>query len=116
MRKRPHRKAEKHRIKTGLYKSPPNVNYGLFEIPTKKGLLRIIICDSDGWDHVSVSLQNRIPTWQEMCFVKYLFFDPEECVIQYHPPESKYINDTATVLHMWRPHNTEIPMPPIWMV
>ena len=116
MRKQPHKKAEKHRVKTGLFSSPANVNYGLFMIPTKKGLLKVIASDGEGWDHVSVSLINRIPTWPEMCLIKDLFFEPEECVIQYHPPKSKYINNTATVLHMWRPHDSEIQMPPLWMV
>lgn len=68
------------------------------------------------WDHVSVSLKNRCPNWREMCFIKNLFFEPDELVIQFHPPEKDYINLGKTVLHMWRPWNQEIELPPIYMV
>ncbi len=78
--------------------------------------LRVIASWGMGWDHVSVSLADRCPTWEEMCFVKDIFFRPDECVIQYHPPESKYINNHKYVLHMWRPQNESIPMPPLCFV
>jgi hypothetical protein len=78
--------------------------------------LHIIASNGEGWDHVSVSLPDRCPTWEEMCKVKRVFFEPEECVIQYHPPESVYINNNPFVLHMWRPQNGTIPMPPQYMV
>lgn len=66
------------------------------------------------WDHVSVSVQNgeRCPTWEEMCWVKSLFFDDDECVVQYHPPKSDYVNVHPFVLHLWRPTESVIPMPP----
>ena len=78
--------------------------------------LRIIASSGDGWDHVSVSLPNRCPTWDEMCRVKRLFFHDDECVIQYHPPEEDYVNKNEFVLHMWKPHDVKIPMPPVYMV
>ena len=78
--------------------------------------LRIIASSGDGWDHVSVSLPNRCPTWDEMCRVKRLFFHDDECVIQYHPPEEDYVNKNEFVLHMWKPHDIKIPMPPVYMV
>ena len=51
---------------------------------------------------ISVSLVDRCPTWQEMCGVKRRFFEPEDCVVQYHPPESTYVNDHPYCLHLWR--------------
>ncbi len=69
-----------------------------------------------GWDHVSVSRKDRIPTWEEMCFVKDCFFDPEDCVVQYHPPRSKYRNCHPRCLHLWRPQAERLPMPPLAMV
>lgn len=78
--------------------------------------LRIIVGIGDGWDHISVSLPDRCPTWQEMCRVKRLFFADDECVVQYHPPESDYVNINPFVLHMWKPHNELLPMPPKVMV
>ena len=84
-------------------------------MPTKKGFLRIMVVD-EIWDHVSVSLIDRCPTWKEMCMVKDLFFEPEEIVIQYHPPKSVYINNFPFVLHLWRQQGVEIQLPPLWMV
>lgn len=44
-----------------------------------------------GWEHVSVSLPRRCPTWDEMCLIKDIFWDEEECVVQFHPPRSQYV-------------------------
>lgn len=90
----------------------PENDGGLFEIPFESYKLRVIASHGGGWEHVSVSLNNRTPNWKEMCFIKNLFFDPEDCVIQYHPPKSDYINVHDYVLHMWRPIYENIPMPP----
>jgi hypothetical protein len=51
-----------------------------------------------------------------MCFVKNLFWDPDECVVQFHPPESEYINNHPNVLHLWRNNRIRFPMPPSIMV
>lgn len=74
--------------------------------------LRIIASNGMGWDHVSVSLPTRCPTWEEMCYVKSLFFDEEECVMQLHPPRSQWINNHPYCLHLWRPQSQDIPRPP----
>jgi len=63
------------------------------------------------FEHASVSA-GTCPTWLEMCFVKELLWEPEECVIQYHPPESQYVRDHSTALHLWRIVGVEIPLPP----
>lgn len=47
-----------------------------------------------------------------MCAVKDLFFEPEDCVIQYHPPKSEYVNHHPGCLHLWMPLNEKIPLPP----
>lgn len=67
------------------------------------------------WEHVSVSA-STVPTWGEMCWVKSLFWEPEEVVIQYHPPESQYVNVHGRVLHLWKPVGVVLPMPPIQSV
>lgn len=76
----------------------------------------VVFSTGGGWDHVSVSWPNRCPTWDEMCMVKRIFFDPEDTVIEYHPAESEYVNLHPYCLHMWRPRFTKIPTPPSWMV
>lgn len=92
---------------------------GYFEVysPIQRSKkLSIIASCGDGWDHVSVSLPFRCPVWQEMEYVKRLFFLPNETAIQYHPAETYYINNHPYCLHMWRPQNIEMIMPPIEMV
>lgn len=63
------------------------------------------------WEHVSVSLEHRCPTWEEMCIVKNLFWDEEETVIQIHPPRSQYVNYHPFCLHLWR-YRGIMPAPP----
>jgi hypothetical protein len=76
----------------------------------------------DKWEHVSVSIahkgqpQTRTPTWQEMCYIKGVFWDDEDCVVQYHPAKNEYVNMHQFVLHLWRPVNQAIPTPPKIMV
>jgi len=93
-------------------------NCGAFNIPFESRELFVIANDGEfaGWEHVSVSTNGRCPNWKEMCFVKSLFWDDEDCVIQYHPPKSTYVNDHKFVLHMWRPTREQIPMPPLILV
>lgn len=55
--------------------------------------LNVIFSGDLGWEHVSVSTPSRLPTWDEMSFVKSLFWDDEDCVMQLHPPKSTYVND-----------------------
>jgi hypothetical protein len=75
--------------------------------------LRVIASQGLLWDHVSVSLPTRCPTWQEMCHVKDLFFHDHETVIQFHPAKKDYVNFHPNCLHLWRPQQETIPMPPL---
>lgn len=65
-----------------------------------------------GWDHVSVSARDRCPTWQEMDYIKRIFFTDDEVVMQLHVARKDHINIHPNVLHLWRPQNAEIPLPP----
>ena len=91
-------------------------NNGYFVIPFESYDLVVLASDGREWEHVSVSLRNRTPNWREMCYVKSLFWDPEDCVMQLHPPESEYVNNHEYCLHLWRPIGKEIPRPPSNMV
>lgn len=109
---------EKWRIREGPYATPDNVQWGKFYIPGPCNVMLQVIASCGGkdmgveWDHVSVSLGNRCPNWIEMCFIKDLFWNEEETVIQFHPPKSQYVNNHPYCLHLWKPHNLEIPLPP----
>jgi hypothetical protein len=89
---------------------------GAFIIPYGNKRLKVISGCGEGWDHVSVSLRHRIPTWQEMNWIKNLFFEDEDCVVQFHPPKSEYINVGKNVLHLWRPWKCKYHLPPRWMM
>ena len=115
-------KVEAGRIANGYFASPRGLHYGACFIQGPCGQeLKIIFSAGDypetkGWEHVSVSLKTRNPNWQEMCFVKDLFFEPEECVVQFHPPQSAYVNNHEYCLHLWRHATSEFPRPPSILV
>lgn len=95
------------------YSTQRDGNNGVFF----SGNLKIIASDGLGWEHVSVSTKTlSIPAWSTMCKVKELFWDDEDCVVQYHPPKSEYV-DNHPVLHLWRPIEfTSMPRPPSHLV
>lgn len=97
------------RIEAMRTDGPRNTNSGAFLGKCGSARLSIIASDGGGWDHVSVSLATRCPTWEEMCWVKRLFFEPDEVVMQLHPAETDYVNNHKFCLHLWRPQSqTEI--------
>ena len=78
--------------------------------------LRIIASSGDGWDHISVSLARRCPTWAELELVKRTFFHDDETAMQLHVPPADHINNHEFCLHLWRPLDQPIPRPPGAMV
>lgn len=119
--------AEPHRISDPrLPPHPYGSDYGAFQIPGPCGMSLRVIVSAGGvaeemgqdfaWDHVSVSCKNRCPNWQEMEFVKRIFFKDDEWAMQLHAPPAKHINVHPYCLHIWRPHKLEIPIPPPIMV
>lgn len=108
---------EKFRREHSLYVIPEEGSIeGYFEIMYGNKRLHVISGCGEGWDHVSVSLIHRCPTWEEMNWIKDRFFEAEECVVQFHPPKSKYINIGKYALHMWRPWASQYELPPEWMM
>lgn len=100
---------EKFRVKDGMMASDKSYgNNGLFSIKTLKLKYRITAIASDGlfWEHVSVSMQTRCPTWEEMATVKGMFWDGDDLVIQFHPPKSEYVDNHRYCLHLWRKAGT----------
>jgi hypothetical protein len=90
---------------------------GCFRVPVKPGVeLAVIAASGEGWDHVSVSTPHRCPSWSEMEYVKRLFFNDNEVAMQLHVPPTDHISVHPHCLHIWRPHDAEIPLPPKGMV
>lgn len=97
----------------------PGDRFGLFRIVFKGARLQIVACcarEGYQWEHVSVKGHGCCPTWEQMSHVKSLFWEPSECVVQYHPAEKDYVNIQPHVLHLWKPVGVEFPMPPKEMV
>ena len=114
---------EKYRITSGPAASWASYgNCGAFEIPIqdqrsrKRRLFRVIASDGEGWEHVSVSLPDRCPVWEEMCIIKGFFWDDEDAVMQLHPPKSDWVNNHNYCLHLWRPTKQQIPLSPSILV
>lgn len=89
---------------------------GAFLIPFEGRVLYVIASIGMGWDHVSVSLSSRCPNWREMSFIKGLFFNDDEVVMQLHVAKKDHINLHPYCLHLWKPQFTDIPLPPNFMV
>jgi len=125
MRRTPWDHIDRYRVRQGKFASTRNDDFGAFIVPAKNvpgGIfiseptnLRIIASAGDpeiAWEHVSVSLDKRCPTWDEMAYVKDLFWLPSETVMQLHVPQAEHKNLHPFTLHLWRPKHVEIPRPP----
>lgn len=91
---------------------------GLFRFPKFGKKIKVIASDGMGWQHVSVSLhgENATPSWEVMCWIKELFFEPEDWVVQFHPAKSQYVNCHPGCLHLWRSLDKSFPVPDSIMV
>lgn len=108
---------EKGRHRAGLWGTDWADGFnGAFTIRAPFGRLRVISSVELDWEHVSVSLPNRCPTWEEMDFVKRLFWDDDEIVCQFHVNNEDKVNFHPYCLHMWKPTAATMPTPPSWMV
>lgn len=111
---------EQFRLKDRLNTQCIGSNNGIFIVRSVrfKHTLKCIASDGEGWEHVSVSLNHRTPRWNEMCYIKDLFWDEEDWVIQFHPAKDNNINLHPHCLHLWRKAGTNdfTEKPPIYMV
>jgi len=78
--------------------------------------LNFIFSVSDGWEHLSISTPTRCPTWEEMQFMKEVFWRDDEICYQLHPKKEDYIDNHPYCLHIWRKIGTDLELPPTWMV
>lgn len=91
---------------------------GYFVSGSCKGMT-VIWSYGGGWEHVSIDGKKRMPTWEEMCQLKDMFFEEDECCVQYHPSKSEYVNNIPYCLHIWKPieqYSGKLPMPPSLLV
>lgn len=84
--------------------------------PYKGEVFTFIFSWDGGWEHLSVSTPKRCPTWGEMSMFKSFFWRDDEAAMQLHPPTRTHINLHENCLHIWKPTDVDIPLPPLWMV
>ena len=78
--------------------------------------LNFIFSYQMGWEHLSVSMPSRTPTWDQMCIMKDIFWNKNEACVEYHPREEDYVNNHKHCLHIWRPTHEPLPTPPSILV
>lgn len=78
--------------------------------------LNFIFSYQMGWEHLSVSMPSRTPTWNQMCVMKDIFWNKNEACVEYHPREEDYVNNHKHCLHIWRPTHETLPTPPSILV
>jgi len=120
---------EKNRIEFKKFGRPgePHGAFQLYSPFRPRHSLLVIANDANehsfGWQHVSVRggkpsiIPSRgyvdcLATWDEMNWVKDIFWDAEETVVQFHPAKSQYVNFNPFVLHLWRHAEKEFQLPP----
>lgn len=122
MKKTVHEVLEQGRMTTCPRASTPahGMN-GAFVVWKGKTRVILLVSNGEGWDHVSVQVhergnRRRLPSCEEMCWVKEVCFEPDEVAMQFHPSKFRYVNTHPYVLHLWRPQQERIPTPPIEFV
>ena len=78
--------------------------------------LNFIMSWGAGFEHCSVSIPTRCPSWEQMCSIKDAFWNEDEVCMQLHPAKKDYVNNHPYCLHIWKPIDKEIPTPPSIMV
>lgn len=112
-------RVERGRETVGPYSSLRGDDYGRFWLRSDQGVPLLVLVgpgsDEIPWEHVSVSIPRakRCPTWEEMCWIKSLFFRDDEVCVQYHPSAAEYVNVHPYCLHLWKPLAAELPRPPM---
>lgn len=78
--------------------------------------LNFIMSWGAGFEHCSVSMPTRCPSWEQMCAIKDVFWNDDEVCMQLHPAKKDYVNNHPYCLHIWKPINEKIPLPPTSIV
>ena len=98
----------------------------VFPVEYKKGKVKVvnkldealhfIFSWGCGFEHLSVSTPIKTPTWEQMQKMKEIFWRDDEVCMQLHPKKEDYVNNMQYCLHIWKPIDKEIPIPPRVMV
>ena len=89
---------------------------GVFYDKKSRCHLNFIMSSGAGFEHCSVSMPTRCPSWEQMCAIKDAFWNDDEVCMQLHPAKKNYVNNHPYCLHIWKPIDKEIPLPSTIMV
>lgn len=111
---------EDHRVRVGnMRTTEEHGNNGVFKIIEGYRSEVQIVCiasDQNGWENVSVAVKKNgktiSPTHGQMQKVKELFWEAEDCVMQFYPPKSQSPKKGSKILYLWRKagENFAVPM------
>ena len=70
------------------------------------GVMSVIVSgaverDGNRWLHVSCARPDRLPTWDDLTFVKATWIGPDRYALQVFPPVTRYVNIHPFCLHLW---------------
>lgn len=79
---------------------------GAFQTTFRKSIALVYArngTDHPLWEHISVHIkdESRCPTWEELDTIRNLFWEDTAIVVQYHPKQSEYVNNSPYLLHLW---------------
>lgn len=68
-----------------------------------KSAKKIMVMESidNGFHHISMSHPHRIPTWDEIKFIRNKFGDPNKFYAMVFPPEEFYVNFHSFCMHLF---------------
>lgn len=98
--------------------SPHGTFMAVLPIGGERRRLFVIASVSAGWEHVQVVTPGRrfSPSWTEMKAVREALWDPTDTVVQIHPPADQQVSMRDNALHLWRPQDFDIKLPPRFLV
>lgn len=74
----------------------------------------VIFSYQGGWYHASISPYKKriIPSYEDMCQVKDIFWKEDEDVIHVFPRKENHVNNVENCLHLWSCYYAPMLLPP----
>lgn len=88
----------------GYVQAPPDLigdTHAFIRTDGMRALFSVEIHPDGKWVHLSVSHENKLPSWGELVSAKRDFFGPEITAVQILPDDSQYVNLHNHTLHLW---------------
>lgn len=68
----------------------------------RMGSCRIIVSRDDGDWHLSISREDRLPSWEEVREARYALIPDEVTMAMLLPPQTEYVNAHEFCFHLWQ--------------